>query len=275
MTPCATVWLIRDARYRQNPTVKQTVDIAGKISTINTAINRRIVAERVAFDIETVPNAHSQTLPPVETLDTDSQNLLRKLEGYMNERPIWTRRALTNRSNTHLWRSLSRTVIPYVGYMFRSGPWREAIVKYGVDPRNDPQYRIFQTMTFQFDIRGKQHNVKAVGSKEPRAEKGNTDGNSHIFDGVKMRTDGKVWQVCDIKDTLVQRILATTHLRKRCHVSASPQFHCSVRDSIEFRSGQMDGFTMAHGRKPEPLPNRRWLRFMVVKGRLRMRYLQR
>ncbi|MCJ1439035.1 tau 95 subunit of transcription factor TFIIIC [Xylographa pallens] len=211
--------------YRQNPTVKQTVDVTGKINTINTAINRRIVAERVAFDIATVPNAHSQTLPPVATLDTDSQNLLTELEGYMNERPIWTRRALTNRNNTHLWRSMSTTVIPYVGYMFRSGPWREAIVKYGVDPRNDPRYRVFQTMTFQFDTRGKQHNVKAVGSTEPRAKKSKTDGNSHIFNGVEMRTDGKVWQVCDIKDTLVQKILSTTHLRKRCHIKADGWFH--------------------------------------------------
>ncbi|MCJ1286041.1 tau 95 subunit of transcription factor TFIIIC [Xylographa opegraphella] len=211
--------------YRQNPTVKQTVDTTGKLNTVNTAINRRVVAERVPFDIATVPIAHSQTLPPVETLETDALNLLRELEGYMNERPIWTRRALTNRNNTHLWRSMIRTVIPYVGYMFRSGPWREAIVKYGVDPRNDPQYRVFQTMTFQFDIRGKQHNVKAVGSKEPRAKKSKTDGNSHIFNGVEMPTDGKVWQVCDIKDPLVQKILATTHLRKRCHIRADGWFH--------------------------------------------------
>ncbi|MCJ1380782.1 tau 95 subunit of transcription factor TFIIIC [Xylographa soralifera] len=212
--------------YRQNPTVKQTVDITGKVSTINTAINRRIVTERVAFDIATVPNAPSQTFPPVETLDADSRSLLTELECYMNERPIWTRRALTNRNDTHLWRTMSKTVIPYVGYMFRSGPWREAIVKYGVDPRTDPQYRVFQTMTFQFDIRGKQHNVKSIsGSKEPRAITSHTDGNSHIFNGMEMRTDGKVWQVCDIKDTLVQKILATTHLRKRCHIKADGWFH--------------------------------------------------
>ena len=254
VTRYATVWLTRHTRYRQNPTVKQTIDVAGKISTINTAINRRIVAERVAFDIATVPNTHSQTLLPVEMLDTDSQNLLRELEGYMNERPIWTRRALTNRNNTHLWRSLSKTIIPYVGYMFRSGPWREAIVKYGVDPRDDPKYRVFQTMTFQFDIRGKQHNLKAVASKEPRAKKSKTNRNSHIFNGIEMSTDGKVWQVCDLKDTLVQEILATTHLRKRCHVSTSHVRQSYERGLIRYRSSQTDGFTMLRGRKHEPLP---------------------
>ena len=117
---------------------------------------------------------------------------------------------------------MSRTVIPYVGYMFRSGPWREAIVKYGVDPRNDPKYRIFQTMTFQFDVRGKQNNVRSVhGAKQSGAKESRLNGNSHIFDGINMSTDSKVWQACDIKDPLVQRILATTHLRKTCHVSAS------------------------------------------------------
>ncbi|MCJ1397569.1 tau 95 subunit of transcription factor TFIIIC [Xylographa trunciseda] len=211
--------------YRQNPTVKQTIDITGKISTINTAINRKIVTERVAYDIAIVPDAPNQTLPPIETLDTDSQDILKELEGYMNERPIWTRRALTNRNVTHQWRTMSRTVFPYVGYMFRSGPWREALVRFGVDPRKDPQCGIFQTMTFQFDIRGKQNNVKAVnGSKQLRAKKNNLDGNSHIFDGVNMSTDGKVWQVCDIKDPLVQRILAMTQLRKKCHIKGDGWF---------------------------------------------------
>ncbi|MCJ1390218.1 tau 95 subunit of transcription factor TFIIIC [Xylographa bjoerkii] len=212
--------------YRQNPTVKQTIDTTGKISTINTAINRKIVTERVAFDIPTVPNAPGQTLPPIETLEKDAQDLLKQLEGYMNERPIWTRRALTNRNNTHQWRTMSRTVIPYVGYMFRSGPWREAIVKYGVDPRTHHQYRMFQTMTFQFDIRGKHNNVKALnGSKQLRAKKSNLDGNSHIFDGINMSTDGKVWQVCDIMDPLVRKLLATTQLRKKCHIKGDGWFH--------------------------------------------------
>lgn len=191
---------------------------------VNTAMLKKIFTQRVAFDVKEVPCGPVDELPPIATLDPELQKMAKQLEEYMEDRPIWTRRALTNQHDTRLWKAMSRHIYQYVGYMFRSGPWREAVVKYGVDPRIDPKYRIYQTMTFQFGSRGKEYTERAIRggrrTRRPRSEIA-SNASSHRFDGTSVSTDGKVWQVCDITDPLLQNVLATTDLRQECHVSLS------------------------------------------------------
>lgn len=111
----------------------------------------------------------------------------------------------------------------YVGYMFRSGPWRDAIVKFGIDPRSDPKYRIYQTMMFQIFTRdpdGAGHkrweDERTRFAKSMRGKEQNK--NSHLFDGKTAHMDGKVWQVCDITDPLLKSLLSTIHLREECDI---------------------------------------------------------
>ena len=213
-------------RYRQNPSVKQIVDAVGNITTINIHTPRRIHTPHVASDIAAVPSTPSSTTPLLETQDLNMQRLIAQVKEFMNERPIMTRRVLRNRfcidqRSTEQWTNLGKHVFQYVGYVFDSGPWRDAIIKYGVDPRSDPTYRIYQTMMFQFDIEGKLPGKKAGrGNLKDGLQSGIEiqDTNSHIFDGVSVGTDGRTWQVCDITDNVIRELLATTNLRKKCHV---------------------------------------------------------
>ncbi|MCJ1473516.1 tau 95 subunit of transcription factor TFIIIC [Lambiella insularis] len=215
--------------YRQNPSVKEMVDSSGRVVMANTATLKKVWTQRVAFDVKAVPYGPMDGIPPIETLDPQLQGIAQKLQDCMKDRPIWTRRALNNQYNTHMWKTMSRHVYQHVGYMFRSGPWREALVKYGVDPRTDPKYRIYQTMTFQFGSRGKEYTEKATrGGRRVRREYGSSGsihGSTHIFDGANVSTDGKVWQVCDITDPLLQNVLATTDLRQECHIKVDGWYH--------------------------------------------------
>ena len=156
----------------------------------------------------------------------DMQRLIAQVKECLNERPIMTRRVIRNRicidqKSTEQWTNLGKHVFQYVGYVFDSGPWREAIIKYGVDPRSDPKYRIYQTMMFQFDTEGKFLGKKAGrGTLRNGLQSGiEIEGtNSHIFDGVSVGMNGRTWQVCDITDKMICELLATRNLRKQCHV---------------------------------------------------------
>ena len=150
------------------------------------------------------------------------QRLIQQAQLLLEERPIWTRRALRNRLSEADWNIIgsnaARYIYQYVGYLWASGPWRDAIVKFGIDPREDPKYRIYQTMMFIIEPAprrpkesGSQSSV--VNTTKPRSRE------SHLFDGKSITLDGKVWQVCDIIDPQLASIFSTCSLRDKCHVS--------------------------------------------------------
>jgi len=121
--------------------------------------------------------------------------------------------------------------------MFRSGPWRDAIVTLGLDPRTDPQYRIYQTLMFQLFTRDPDATTRAqpnttnredepprdAHTPRPRPRPRPTD--SHIFDGVRADLEGKVWQVCDITDPQLRAILDSPSLRAQCDIRSDGWYH--------------------------------------------------
>jgi general transcription factor 3C polypeptide 5 (transcription factor C subunit 1) len=114
-----------------------------------------------------------------------------------------------------------------VGYSFKSGPFRDTLVKYGLDPRADPKYRCYQTFSFQLVAKDK---VVAAAKKMRdgknqwiRSDRYKKDEEpSHVFDGKSMTTNGKTWQVCDIKEPVLAGLLATENLRPEFDVCCHP-----------------------------------------------------
>lgn len=97
----------------------------------------KILTIIVSGDVPTVPQKPSDDCPPVDTLEKPVREMIAKLESLFAERPAWTRRAIRNRLNTDTpeQRFALRRAVPYVAYIFRAGPWRDAIIRFGYDPR--------------------------------------------------------------------------------------------------------------------------------------------
>ncbi|EFX88540.1 hypothetical protein DAPPUDRAFT_310750 [Daphnia pulex] len=64
------------------------------------------------------------------------------------ERPVWTKAALTYQVAGVDKNSL-RFILASVAYYFTTGPWRNAWVRIGYDPRKDPEARIYQILDFR------------------------------------------------------------------------------------------------------------------------------
>ena len=226
-------------RYRQNPTVKQAIDKSGQVTTVNTSQATKVLTHLVPFDIPTVPQHPRPSCPPIETLDPTLQETIAVVTSLFTTRPAWTRRGLRNSLTTHEQRLALRHAIPYIGYIFRSGPWRDAIVKLGHDPRSSPDYRIYQTAMFRILPRdpevardgGRRHAVPRgpeVAGIDPLAAASSTttttapDGSvstttpvststSHIFTGQPpLPRDGRMWMFCDITDPCLRSLLFPT-----------------------------------------------------------------
>lgn len=236
-------------RYRQNPTVKQAVDQSGEIFTVNTQQPTKIRSHLVSFDIPVVPSEPQEDVAPIDTVDPALRATIEKVKELFEQRPAWTRRAIRSSLTSDEQQTLLRHALPYVGYIFRSGPWRDAIIKLGVDPRTSPEYRHYQTFMFRVtesneaeqardaaDGRGPNH--RRQGSENDNITSGSRSAhaNSHIFTGQPpLQRDGRIWMACDIKDPLLQSILYPP--------DAPPSFLCP--ECVSISNGWFGNGTMA------------------------------
>lgn len=230
-------------RYRQNPTVRQAIGESGEVLTVNTSQPTPIRSYLVPYDAPIVPSEPEADLAPLDTLELNLRDLIELLRGVFEQRPAWTRRALRNQLQSDDQRNLLRHAIPYIGYIFRSGPWRDAIIKFGIDPRSSPEYRHYQTFMYRILPRevdlaresgsGRRHNISRTD--EDVDFTGITAGSggpsdSHIFTGqAPLPRDGRIWMAIDIKDPILANILyppnpPPTFLRPECEIIADGWF---------------------------------------------------
>ncbi|KAI9807123.1 MAG: hypothetical protein M1825_005840 [Sarcosagium campestre] len=133
--------------YLQNPAVKITQTPAGPALT-NTQLAQKVLTDLLPYSAPTIPTAPPDGIPPLATLHPRLQATIHHIRELLAARPIWTRRALTNQL-APTPPQLLKHAFQYGGYMFRSGAWREALVRYGYDPRKDKSSRVYQTLSFQ------------------------------------------------------------------------------------------------------------------------------
>lgn len=204
--------------YSQNPYVRTTATGA----TVNTTAVRQIGYFIAADDPAPTGPQHPPNMTDARTVE-----VIARLEEAFDERPVWTRRSLLNHLSGQLqsWNELKK-YLNYVAYQFKGGPWRDGVVPYGIDPRTDPKYRIYQTLMFKMEIQRKSNRSQTWASvRRDQDSKSQTgEPNSHVFDGEVYHTDGKVWQVCDITDPLLKELLDSAAVRGSCD-SSSGWYH--------------------------------------------------
>lgn len=205
---------------------------------------------------------------PPDLSDPHVAAVMAELRRAMEERPVWTRRSMFNRLSSAVSTlpksgNIIKHCIQYAGYQFRGGPWRDSLVRYGVDPRSDPKYRVYQTLIFKLHKRrvgnvggtwqsvrrkevstlsgsfGRYWKDSVEAADHSGAEQGGGGGvgggrgretpreysRGHVFDGTSFTTDGKVWQVCDITDPLLAKLFAEAEPLPDCDFEKSGWYH--------------------------------------------------
>lgn len=220
--------------YSQNPYVRPEIDHTGKQRLVNTQMPN-LVGFFISADEPSVPTAPQSTYDGPDPDMTKCIELATKL---LEERPIFTRRALLNALGSKVRNShLVKRSTGYVGYQFRGGPFRDSIIKYGVDPRKDPKYRKYQALIFNMrrlrpGFAGETwHGLRSVRT-EQRQPMGDNFG-SHIFDGKAFWTDSKIWQVCDVTDPVLVNLIENSPIRPTCEILSSGWFHATTWAKIK------------------------------------------
>jgi general transcription factor 3C polypeptide 5 (transcription factor C subunit 1) len=202
------------------------VNEAGETITINQGIARQTKVIRIPFDHPDIPFKPLEGTVPIDVLRSGTRSLVNELKKKFAQRPIWSRRAMRFELRAHKYVGELKYVYQYVGYEFSSGPWQNCIIKFGIDPRKDPNYRFYQAMNFHFETESRHHppasSVPRRGgvrtTTRRRTPHGKDSVKTYVFDGANVDLSGKTWQVNDITDPLIKVILDTDNIRQECHV---------------------------------------------------------
>ncbi|KAK3679898.1 tau 95 subunit of transcription factor TFIIIC [Recurvomyces mirabilis] len=209
--------------YQQANDVKYLFNAQGTPIAINTnAYSNRRLGEALAPDAPDVPTGPPEGLRLSGRQEKNVLAAIKLLKELLNKRPLVSRRVIASEIPQYSEGAIKEAT-EWVGYSFSAGPWRDILIKFGVDPRTDPKYRFYQTMLLSFD--------KTLGSAKPGAyinkanRKESATRKDHLFDGKTVRPSIKSWQVCDIVDPMLHSILQTEVIRSECEVHQSGWFH--------------------------------------------------
>lgn len=131
------------------------------------------------------------------------------IRAVFNQRAIVTRRSILNSLPDKVKWDL-RYGLQYCAYSFRSGPWKDTYIRFGVDPRKDPMCRRYQTIANRLNSR--EEKLEARENFPP------TGRSSHIFDGKDLSLDSTTWIVEDITDPILKRIIDNAEPAPDCEV---------------------------------------------------------
>jgi general transcription factor 3C polypeptide 5 (transcription factor C subunit 1) len=187
--------------YRQNLSVRVWKDEHGVTHSLNVHTSATLINHIVPHDSDDVPSESPVQLQPEDTLEPRVQKCIELLRKALESRPIMSRRVQMSVTG-HPTEIILRSSWAYLGYMFKSGPFKDTLIKFGVDPRTDPMYRKYQSIAIQVPETG-HSNKKRYGRPEQTSKRPKT----YIFDGKSVYVDGKVWQICDISDPLLKRVI--------------------------------------------------------------------
>jgi len=209
-------------QYEQNPLVK--IEGAGEDGE---PLFVNVQGKNILTYSHFIPNDHFPAPDKPRRKETDTtpvkDEVLNAIKAAFEERPIWTRRALSNRLRSLVTENQMKIGIPLVGYQFRGGPWRDAVIKYGIDPRGDPKYRMYQTLQFKLvrNVVGQTKLPWQTIRKGQTKSYAPDSGQSHLWDGESYSTDGKFWQLCDVTDPFLKNMLENAPFRPECDLLES------------------------------------------------------
>ncbi|KER26915.1 hypothetical protein T265_05903 [Opisthorchis viverrini] len=103
----------------------------------------------ISFEDPTPEAPHPQAVERLMAHYPDQHKVLFELDKLFKGRPIWLRNAIAKSVTTNLRSALYKGAIICFAYYMVRGPWSRSWIRYGYDPRTDPEARFYQVIDFR------------------------------------------------------------------------------------------------------------------------------
>ena len=182
---------------------------------VNISKGQRSVAYMRFADDRAVPELTPGS-DVTEDQDRVPEEVTRALAKLFEEKPVWRRSGIESRLAADYnikmpsWRL--GAVVRRHGYFCVDGPWRSTYVRFGYDPRNDPEARRWQMI-----------DLRLPASGGPFGERGRS----------------QLYQLCDIEDPVVRHIIENADVLDKPHSQSGwislDDLH-SIRNQLKLKS---------------------------------------
>ncbi|KAL2846709.1 hypothetical protein BJY01DRAFT_247136 [Aspergillus pseudoustus] len=161
-------------------------------------------------------------VPHLSPEDASLELIIRRLQELLQIRPVASAQCLWNKLEFRCDIDNFYRAPPYCSYVFQDVLWKGALIRFDVDPRQDPVYRKYQTiyLPINYDpivFRADGIINLIVGFPPHRA----AHRQCHIFDGQTIIAGIQSWQLCDVIGNQLPRVVSTENLRKAPHSTTS------------------------------------------------------
>ncbi|KAH3680340.1 hypothetical protein WICMUC_000407 [Wickerhamomyces mucosus] len=144
------------------------------------------------------------------------------LNNLFSTKPIWIRKHLEAILPNHLKPSLKHA-LPQVSYTFTKGPWRQAYIKFGIDPKSSNEFAKYQTGSFRVnDYR------KSLVTKNYITDRPNDVASIFLFNGEELPAT-LLFQIENLIDPLIAKMIKES----------------TYQEQADFDDGWFDKLTMA------------------------------
>lgn len=257
-----------DFKYQKNPNTIAVKDSSGQVRVVSKIDRITLHTMMIAYDEHNVPSSPPQPLldimkkweekPPAEY---SNEALIIKCIEWLREmfsmKPVWTRRQLEDVIAPDLKKVLKQA-LPHLAYTYTSGPWRFCVVKYGADPRSNPDYWVHQSEYFKMSAKPGQSDFKLAANRVVPKTIADAD---HMTDHPQIRISESLfftglglpatatYQIGDITDRDVTRVIMDhQHRFGADFFRSSPDFNDGwinkqtmgvIRGIVRYKLGQL------------------------------------
>ncbi|MCP8717360.1 MAG: hypothetical protein M5E90_08055 [Asgard group archaeon] len=147
-----------DYKYQKNPSTSTVKDDRGELKVVSKRDRQKLHTLLIHFN-SPIPTEPVEAIKQkweklkleqlaVNSMDYYLLECINCLQKLFDAKPIWSRKQLLDIIDVDLRRYI-KYALPYVSFIYRSGPWRFCNIKYGVDVIHDSKYWLYQTEYFR------------------------------------------------------------------------------------------------------------------------------
>ncbi|CAO0790251.1 unnamed protein product [Mucor circinelloides] len=209
--------------YKQNAAVVRVrvrqPDGSFNIKLLNRSKYQTVQVTAIQYEDENAPSKSWHNLkPPATDLEKEA---IQAIADLFKDRPIWSRFAVKSNLDFKYHKLIKRALV-HTAYTFQNGAWRDTWVKYGLDPRKDQKYYIYQQLDIRRIVRegmqrkivSRRVNPNTIRTRSSHIEPPEVVPDQHIFDGKKKPGPISGYQLCDITDPDIVPLIHNPDYRK-------------------------------------------------------------
>lgn len=149
-----------DFKYQKNPFTTAIKDVeSGEIKVVSTKNTLKLYTKMIDYNTNDIPTTPAPELVenlktleskplPVNVPEFYLQKCIEWLRQIFDIKPIWLRKQLEDIVLPDL-KKFIKQALPYVSYIYKSGPWRFCNVKFSINPKSDSSFWIYQSEYFR------------------------------------------------------------------------------------------------------------------------------